>query len=81
MQAHMPVVMLSEQYRMAPAISAFPSRFFYEGRLVDGAGTLARALPVTAGKAYLQTLAIFDCRLVGLWQVMACIADGPCVQH
>ena len=57
----MPVVMLSEQYRMAPAISAFPSRFFYESRLVDGAGTRDRALATSTGPAYLQTFAIFDC--------------------
>lgn len=29
------VHMLTVQYRMHPAISAFPSMYFYEGKLVD----------------------------------------------
>lgn len=58
----MPVVMLSEQYRMAPAISAFPSRFFYDSRLIDGAGTANKALTPGKGSAYLQEFAVFDCR-------------------
>ncbi|KAI8464074.1 MAG: AAA domain-containing protein [Monoraphidium minutum] len=33
-----PVVMLRQQYRMHPAISAWPGRWFYDGRLSDGAG-------------------------------------------
>ncbi|KAK9830550.1 hypothetical protein WJX72_012414 [[Myrmecia] bisecta] len=37
-QAGYPVAMLSEQYRMHPAISAWPSAFFYDGKLVDGRG-------------------------------------------
>ena len=62
MQACMPVVMLSEQYRMAPPISAFPSRFFYEGGLVDGTGVHAQGLPAILGRAYLQPFAVFNCR-------------------
>ncbi|KAL3632175.1 hypothetical protein CASFOL_025159 [Castilleja foliolosa] len=31
-----PVIMLTEQYRMHPEISRFPSSHFYEGKLLDG---------------------------------------------
>jgi len=31
------VAMLTEQYRMHPDISAFPSKFFYEGKIQDHA--------------------------------------------
>eukprot|EP00929_Paragymnodinium_shiwhaense_P051789 TRINITY_DN26007_c0_g1_i1.p1 TRINITY_DN26007_c0_g1~~TRINITY_DN26007_c0_g1_i1.p1 ORF type:complete len:1401 (-),score=313.77 TRINITY_DN26007_c0_g1_i1:402-4604(-) len=31
-------LMLSEQYRMAPQISAWPRKYFYGGQLLDGAG-------------------------------------------
>mmetsp|Transcript_24250 Transcript_24250/g.47353 ORF Transcript_24250/g.47353 Transcript_24250/m.47353 type:complete len:434 (+) Transcript_24250:85-1386(+) len=37
------VVMLSTQYRMHPAISSFPSRHFYQGRLQDGPNVAAPA--------------------------------------
>jgi superfamily I DNA and/or RNA helicase len=36
-----PVVMLREQYRMHPAISQWPGRWFYDGMLTDGAGITA----------------------------------------
>lgn len=36
-QAGYPVAMLTEQYRMHPDISAWPSHFFYEGRIQDHA--------------------------------------------
>lgn len=35
MNAGYPVHMLNVQYRMNPAISAFPSREFYNGKLLD----------------------------------------------
>ena len=40
-----PHLFLDTQYRMHPAISAFPSRRFYGGRLRDGVGADARAAP------------------------------------
>ena len=36
-----PYIMLDVQYRMTPAISAFPSRQFYKGRLRDGSNVRA----------------------------------------
>lgn len=41
-------VMIAEQYRMHPEISLFPSRSFYESRLVDAASVLTRemSLPI-----------------------------------
>ena len=36
-----PYIMLDVQYRMAPAISAFPSHQFYKGRLRDGSNVRA----------------------------------------
>ncbi len=32
------MALLAEQYRMHPTISSWPSRFFYDGRIVDHAG-------------------------------------------
>ena len=62
-QGGMPVAMLSEQYRMDPAISAFPASFFYGSQLQDHASVVQRAaagdLP---GKGYFRALAFFDCR-------------------
>ena len=40
--AGIPSVQLKEQYRMDPAIRAFPSRYFYDNSLVDGANVVAR---------------------------------------
>lgn len=40
-----PALMLTEQYRMHPDVRAFPSSFFYQGRLTDSASVRARATP------------------------------------
>ena len=49
MQAGYPVALLAEQYRMHPTISDWPSRFFYDRRIVDHAGLKqARHAPATA---------------------------------
>ncbi|GMH33013.1 hypothetical protein BSKO_00847 [Bryopsis sp. KO-2023] len=37
-KAGYPVEVLSEQYRMHPKISRFPSKYFYRDRLIDGSG-------------------------------------------
>ena len=44
-QVGWPVKLLSVQYRMAPAIRAFPSDYFYGGKLVDGASVRERPPP------------------------------------
>jgi AAA domain len=41
-QAGYAVSMLSEQYRMHAAISAWPSAYFYRRRLIDGPNITAR---------------------------------------
>lgn len=38
-------IMLTQQYRMHPDISAFPSRMFYGGRLQDAIAASDRDLP------------------------------------
>ncbi|GAB4823482.1 hypothetical protein N2152v2_010528 [Parachlorella kessleri] len=62
-----PVCLLSEQYRMHPAIAAWPSAFFYDGRLTDApgvapgpAGAGGRAAPWHAMPCF-PPLAFFDC--------------------
>jgi superfamily I DNA and/or RNA helicase len=54
--------MLREQYRMHPAISAWPSRWFYSGRLLDGAGVDAtsRGAPFHASP-WRGPLVVWDC--------------------
>ena len=63
----MPVTMLSEQYRMDPAISAFPASFFYGGQLKNHSSVVQRAeagdLP---DRGYCQPMAFFDCRCAPL---------------
>lgn len=55
--------MLSEQYRMHPLISAWPSRFFYEGRLVDGERTTPASCAADFhSRPCFPPLAVFDCR-------------------
>lgn len=57
------MAMLSEQYRMHPAISAWPASYFYHGNLVDGpsvkGGGCAAAFHA---HACFPPLALFDCR-------------------
>ena len=38
-------MLLEIQYRMHPDVRAFPSSFFYQGRLTDSASVRARATP------------------------------------
>lgn len=46
LQAEYPVALLTEQYRMHPAISIWPSEFFYGGAIEDHAGLkLQRCVP------------------------------------
>ena len=66
LQGGAPVVMLSEQYRMDPAISAFPAAFFYGGRLKDHASVVQRAaLRSLPDRPFCRPLAFFDCRQAG----------------
>ncbi|KAL6777015.1 hypothetical protein ACKKBF_B19880 [Auxenochlorella protothecoides x Auxenochlorella symbiontica] len=59
-KAGTPVEMLTEQYRMHPAISAWPARFFYDAELVDGPGVHTLAAPFHAHRCF-PPLAFFDC--------------------
>ncbi|KAL0045065.1 hypothetical protein WJX82_006977 [Trebouxia sp. C0006] len=65
-QAGYPVTMLSEQYRMHPAISAWPSLFFYQGKLTDGTSALPGAVASRAADFHKRPcfppLAFFDCQ-------------------
>ncbi len=64
LQAGHGVVMLSEQYRMHPAISKWPSSFFYDCKLLDGPalkdGSLRKA-PWHSRPCF-PPLAFFDCQ-------------------
>uniref|UniRef100_A0A803M9Y6 Uncharacterized protein n=1 Tax=Chenopodium quinoa TaxID=63459 RepID=A0A803M9Y6_CHEQI len=44
-RAGYPVIMLTEQYRMHPEISRFPSLHFYDGKLLDGVLSSSKAAP------------------------------------
>lgn len=65
-QAGHAVTMLSEQYRMHPAISAWPSLFFYQGKLSDATSALPGAVASRAADFHKRPcfppLAFFDCR-------------------
>lgn len=62
-QAGVPVSLLAEQYRMHPAISAWPSEYFYSGQLKDAPAVLntARTAPFHQTPCF-PPLAFFDCR-------------------
>jgi len=65
-QAGYSATMLSEQYRMHPAISAWPSLFFYQGKLTDGTSALPGAVVSRAADFHKRPcfppLAFFDCQ-------------------
>lgn len=52
--------MLSQQYRMHPAISAWPAKYFYDAELVDGPGVHALTAPFHSHPCF-PPLAFFDC--------------------
>ena len=57
------MAMLSEQYRMDPAISVFPAAFFYDRQLLDHPSVKQRAADCALPDlGYCQPLAFFDCR-------------------
>ena len=55
-----PCRMLSVQYRMQPAIREFPSRYFYGGRLEDGASVLRAPQPAFYKHPLLKPYVVFD---------------------
>ena len=67
-QAGYRAVMLRTQYRMHPAISAFPSAFFYSGRLQDDPALLppasGRGLAPWHAHSCFPPLAFWDCKEV-----------------
>ena len=66
-QAGVPVCMLQEQYRMHPAISAWPSRFFYAGRLSDADSVQGRGRAAAFHRqSCFPPLAFYDCRCASL---------------
>ena len=66
-QAGVPVCMLQEQYRMHPAISAWPSRFFYAGRLSDAESVQGRGRAAAFHRqSCFPPLAFYDCRCASL---------------
>ena len=55
--------LLTEQYRMHPAIAAWPGAYFYDGLLADGAAVRGGGRAAGFhGRACFPPLAIFDCR-------------------
>lgn len=58
------VHMLAMQYRMHPAIAAFPAAYFYNGRLADGVTADLRRVPCHAHRL-MGPLTVFDCRCGG----------------
>lgn len=72
MQAGMPVCMLTEQYRMHPSISAWPSQYFYKGLLVDAESVQGQG---KAAKFHqqrcFQPLMLYDCRWSALLHLLS----------
>ena len=70
----MPVCMLTEQYRMHPAISAWPSQHFYQGLLVDAESVQGKGK--AAGfhrQRCFAPLVLYDCR----WTALAALSPQP----
>ncbi|GFH19880.1 uncharacterized protein HaLaN_16908, partial [Haematococcus lacustris] len=55
-----PVRVLDTQYRMNPAISAFPSRQFYNGKLLDGESVVKETMSAWHAQPVFGPLAFFD---------------------
>ncbi|GAB2293091.1 hypothetical protein Dimus_038244 [Dionaea muscipula] len=51
-RAGSPVIMLTEQYRMHPEICHFPSLYFYEGKLLNGALLPSKMAPFHTTKGF-----------------------------
>ena len=63
----MPVCMLTEQYRMHPAISAWPSQHFYQGLLVDAESVQGQGKAASFHQQQsFPPLALYDCRWTAL---------------
>ncbi|CAK9218121.1 unnamed protein product [Sphagnum troendelagicum] len=59
-QAGCPAILLSVQYRMHPRIRDFPSRYFYQGRLVDSESVQALPDEIYHKDSLLQPYLFFD---------------------
>ncbi|CAI5948648.1 unnamed protein product [Closterium sp. NIES-64] len=59
-RAGCPTLLLTEQYRMHPAIRAFPSRYFYSDRLTDAPAVTALPDEPYHADALLRPLLFFD---------------------
>ncbi|KAG6543891.1 hypothetical protein Mapa_014731 [Marchantia paleacea] len=59
-QAGCPAILLSVQYRMHPQIRDFPSRYFYQGRLVDSESVKSRPDEVYHKDVLLQPYLFYD---------------------
>ncbi|KAL3681980.1 hypothetical protein R1sor_000002 [Riccia sorocarpa] len=59
-QAGCPAILLSVQYRMHPQIRDFPSRYFYQGRLVDSESVRSRPDEAYHKDSLLQPYLFYD---------------------
>ena len=88
LQAGYPVTLLSEQHRMHPAIAAWPSTFFYQGKLVTArslADGKARRADFHSQPCF-PPLAFFDCRQAGAAKdlplcLLFTVDPGFCSRH